>query len=586
MDEIQILERYYNGFINQETPSGFFNGLIDYLEYADGVQSFDYITTLLLKKGEPLKEKVDSAAKKAVVRLDSVRKGLGKYLEKRKIEDEGIKKLFQDYDVVRERNTNNVNQQLATALHETLSHVIEALASMPTCKPDVAQYIQYYKDSGTVSQFLSLHEMRELFIVKGEYEAAEKNELWGQVPLLGQIFQVIKKGKKHQLSLQVGYKVFSMTGLDAVALNILVSEWEAVRDGKMPKMLNGSPRPKPMLFGIEKIKPIASRLHLYLLNEYADYEKMSNRLTKETEDKKRAESEIPVKNGAIYIDGLSRPQTLFVLRMTLSHMFKVLEAVSTGNIGLMDTTLNAVYIMLFNNLSGFLDRKDFEDLKEKTPELLPKHLFEDGQELDILWEDGGRRDAIMRFIGDVEAEWVRAGMPSFILPKMLEEHFSTIEEIVGRHLKEKSLAWDKTVKNIETMKERGDFAFTPLQPQHQNGAEAIQPEKIKSVPMMKIIRDTLAFGKIRIPMERGQMKMAELFLNNAKVYRGKRMAKSGKALGLEVYRKAGMYGSEGAFRDALKKFRGKLNTAHFPAKVENPQTRYYQMVIRYVKQRS
>ena len=285
MDEIKILERYYDGFINQETPSAFFNGFTDYFEYANDLQAFEYVVTLLLEKGNPLKDEVSEKSRKAIARLDAVRKGVGEYIDRQKIVDTNIKELFLDYDVVRARNNNNTSYFFVKAMHEKLSKVFEILYSMPDCKPHISSYIVYEKGTSiTVKQFLSLIELRDVYLAKEEYESAEKSELWGQVPLLYQIFQIIKEGKKQQLALSAGKKIFSSKGtFDLPALNILVGEWEEVRDGKPHTVLGVVTNKKPTYFDVQKIRPIVVRLHLYFIKENAEYEFLSERMKERSE---------------------------------------------------------------------------------------------------------------------------------------------------------------------------------------------------------------------------------------------------------------------------------------------------------------
>jgi len=287
MNEVQLLQQLYNGFINQQTPSGFFNGLVDYLDYADSTESFDYYSTLLMEKGKPLRDKLDKAEKKAIIRLDSVRKAIGEYIEKQKIDDTRIKEHLQEYDEIKSRRMTYVGQPHAISLHNALSRVFEVLESIPESKSHISKYLVYVKGTSIAKQFLSLQEVDDFYYAKEEYEAAEKNELWGQVPLLGQIAQVIKDGKKHQLDLRAGKKSFTMNTTDLMALNILVGEWEAVRDGEVPKLLDGSPRKGFMLFDIQKIKPIADRLHNYFLKEDVDYAVTAERFKKKIEDEKK-----------------------------------------------------------------------------------------------------------------------------------------------------------------------------------------------------------------------------------------------------------------------------------------------------------
>lgn len=100
---------------------------------------------------------------------------------------------------------------------------------------------------------------------------------------------------------------------------------------------------------------------------------------------------------------------------------------------------------------------------------------------------------------------------------------------------------------------------------------------------IKMEGDTLTFGTKIIPTERGQKTMAKLFLDNAEIYHGKRLASKGKVLTLDELQQAGSYKDEESFRDGLKKQREKIKDSGFPATIDNKGTKKYQMVIKYIK---
>jgi hypothetical protein len=280
-DQIKLLERFYKAFMDQTVPKDFFIKLFDYLEYADSVSAFDYITARLLEEGKPPQEELDKATKKAIARLDIVYRDILKYIEKNHIEHEGIKGLLRDYDGYKKGHIRS-SLDVPTCLHNALSDIIQALEAMPEHKVFAARYIQYYDKSSTVKYFLWLQESKDFDRAKAEYDAAAKIELWGQVPLLGQIFQTMKEGKKKQESLRQAYEAGKASPLDNMGMSILVSEWEAIRDGKPPLMIDGTPRRNLMLFNMQNIKAIAERLHLRILKKYAEYSATSEMMKKES----------------------------------------------------------------------------------------------------------------------------------------------------------------------------------------------------------------------------------------------------------------------------------------------------------------
>ena len=280
-DQIALLERFYKAFTDQTVPRDFFIKLFDYLEYADSVSAFDYITAQLLEKGKPLQAKMDEASKKAITKLNIVYSDILKYVEENHIERAGIKEGLREYDACRGGHLNS-SLPVPTFLHHALSDIIQILEAMPEHKSFAAKYIQYYEGTNTVKYFFWLQESKDFDRAKAEYDAAAKTELWGQVPSLGQVFQTIKNGKKKQEALRQAYEAGKSAPLENMGVSILVSEWEAIRDGKAPLMMDGLPRRILILFDMQKIKAIADRLHLYILKEYAEYTVTSEAVKKES----------------------------------------------------------------------------------------------------------------------------------------------------------------------------------------------------------------------------------------------------------------------------------------------------------------
>lgn len=111
--------------------------------------------------------------------------------------------------------------------------------------------------------------------------------------------------------------------------------------------------------------------------------------------------------------------------------------------------------------------------------------------------------------------------------------------------------------------------------------EKPKPEKEGLKKDIHIENDSLCFGTKKIPFERGQKSMVDLFIKNAKVYRGDKLVSKGKEIDLIEFQRVGGYQNEAAIRNALNKLRKKLKEAEFPVTIENPQTGKYQMVIKY-----
>ena len=106
-------------------------------------------------------------------------------------------------------------------------------------------------------------------------------------------------------------------------------------------------------------------------------------------------------------------------------------------------------------------------------------------------------------------------------------------------------------------------------------------EKMKSISTVKIENNYLVFGIEKIPVERGQKSMVELFIKNAQISRGGRISKKGKALEIQKFVEIGGYTDESTFRDGLKLLRTKIKKTVIPITIEPPQTGKYQMFIKY-----
>lgn len=145
-------------------------------------------------------------------------------------------------------------------------------------------------------------------------------------------------------------------------------------------------------------------------------------------------------------------------------------------------------------------------------------------------------------------------------------------------------------KNIEAIKKVIENNIKKLNPQMEVqssqgmvGSPNIKEAKQKFTSKLKIVGGCLYFGDEKIPTERGQKTMTQLFLDNAKIFRGEKKASNGHTLSAGEIQQAGNYINEYAFRNGLNKLRRKLKKAKWPVTIENPGTKMYQMEIKYNK---
>ena len=144
MDKLDILERYYNAFINLDNPRDFFIGMAEYLEFLDSVPEFDRITADIVAQRKSLEDKLETLKKVALEKLTEVHDELFAYVSEHKIESEEIKRLFeQEYDGWISGKIAGSNS-LPDALHDALGDVIILLYRMPEHKDFVSKYMEYY----------------------------------------------------------------------------------------------------------------------------------------------------------------------------------------------------------------------------------------------------------------------------------------------------------------------------------------------------------------------------------------------------------------------------------------------------------
>ena len=167
---------------------------------------------------------------------------------------------------------------------------------------------------------------------------------------------------------------------------------------------------------------------------------------------------------------LSREQALFILKLIIGRVQKILEAACTGYLVGADEEVNAQYITLLDKLNEICGREDFSELKEKLP-YVPTHLFEALDETDVWWENGGKT-SIVSFYGDVELLWVRAGRQVFPISVAFAAYLESVDEAVKKLRNEKAARWKRTLDDIDERKAAGEFGFAPPEP------KADAPQKI------------------------------------------------------------------------------------------------------------
>lgn len=172
----------------------------------------------------------------------------------------------------------------------------------------------------------------------------------------------------------------------------------------------------------------------------------------------------------INVAQLSREQALFILKLIIGRVQKILEVACSGYLVGADEEVNAQYITLLDKLNEICEREDFTELKEKLP-YLPSHLFEALDEMDVWWDNGGKT-SFVSFYGDVELLWVRAGRQVFPVSQAFISYLESVDDAVKKLRDEKAARWKRTLDDIDERKASGEFGFTPPEP------KASEPQKV------------------------------------------------------------------------------------------------------------
>ncbi len=196
-----------------------------------------------------------------------------------------------------------------------------------------------------------------------------------------------------------------------------------------------------------------------LISKYLkEHTELIGRITKST----RA---ISGDNQELDIAAMSYEQAVFLVKIIMGHVFRILETVSTGHLNMTDEKLNTQYIIVRDYFDELLERDDLTTIKEKRDAMmaLPENLFETLDEMDIWWECGGQ-SGLMSIVGSIETLWIRSGQQTFPLPVWLVDLLNKTLEITDEHRRVKSGKWDRMMKRIdEDVKNNGGPFNVPKQ---------------------------------------------------------------------------------------------------------------------------
>jgi hypothetical protein len=96
-----------------------------------------------------------------------------------------------------------------------------------------------------------------------------------------------------------------------------------------------------------------------------------------------------------------------------------------------------------------LSLNELKSFKSEIPDYLPEHLFEMLDGIEIWWNEGGTKAALLKIVGDVDMTWVRLGKPQFKIPNDLNELFNDIDTVISEHKQNKELKWKRMKLNVD-----------------------------------------------------------------------------------------------------------------------------------------
>lgn len=269
--------------------------------------------------------------------------------------------------------------------------------------------------------------------------------------------------------------------LEKLYLELISKAEELIEKGDVGKLSETYKRPFTSLATAEieaRAKGAESSLELIsaLLLEIISMEPPPQEIAKKMEENAQLIGDITTATRTISdekIDPkkLSYEQAVFILKLIVGRLQKILEAACTGYLVGADEEVNAQYITLLDKLNELCQREDLSQLKENVPPSLPAHLFEALDEMDVWWENGGQ-SSVMSFYGDVELLWVRAGRQIFPIPQSFAAYLDSVDGAVKKLREEKASRWKRTLEDIDARKAAGEFGFAPPEP------KANEPQKV------------------------------------------------------------------------------------------------------------
>lgn len=267
MEPLQLLERYYAAFIDQQDAKAFFLGMVDYLDYLDGVPECDLLTSRISETFKPLSERHDKQHEAAMKAVEAAHKKISSYISKKKVQNETIARALQEYADFKEERAIAASTPLAFSLFLRLQDALMALYAIPEHKDFALQFVVVSPTNNTiVRQYLPIQEMTDFQETRDELERGAEDALWGVQMHIYDLRNFIKQGReKHRKIVERMKNKEQQAYLDVLNHGVVMGEWVKIEEGR--------PEPRPTFFNPPKIRPKVQRFHMYMLGHFADARK-------------------------------------------------------------------------------------------------------------------------------------------------------------------------------------------------------------------------------------------------------------------------------------------------------------------------
>lgn len=265
MDPLQMLERYYKTFIEEENPKAFFLGMADYLDYANTLPEFERIKKGIAASQKPSTQEVRELERSALVEIHTAKIEIEKYVKKHGIEDPVVKRALNDYDEYFTGTTLS-SGSMPSLLHEELCDVVMALDKLPEHQAFARCFVEMSKPNGArVSRYLPIKAADDFFTAVAKLQRGQQVELWGHLQSIQSRYEVIRHGHDTRLALversrrgesQATWELLNYTGI--------MHEWKQIEDEEIQR--------GAIYFVVSSVRPLVTRLHNYVLGHWNEPE--------------------------------------------------------------------------------------------------------------------------------------------------------------------------------------------------------------------------------------------------------------------------------------------------------------------------